>query len=142
MLSDTAMSAACAFRSVCLLLISASRINIRTTVLSVEKTCSLPVSLLKIYPAVTPFMRTVSGSWLGLIIVVPSARRRLSHSNPWPLLGRHEPGTLQSIRCPVICKELSTSCAMIAERRAPVGTGTSWGSNVPVVTPSTRLWSR
>ena len=142
MLFATVMNAACAFQSASLTLINASRTSTRITVPCAEKICSLPASRRKICLAVMLSMLTVLENWPVLIIVVLSAKRRLSRSNPWQLHGRLVPGILRSIPCLVTCSVLSTLCATIVKRRVIGETGIFWVYSAHNAVPSIQWSSR
>jgi len=113
-----ATSAACASRLVSLILISASRTNIRTIVRFVAKTCSRRDSPPRTCPVVMRFTLIAFENWPALIIVVPFAKRRWCRSKAWRRLGRHVLEISRNIPCRQICNASLILCVMIARRRA------------------------
>ena len=127
--SATAMSAACAFPSASLIPTNVSRINTKTTVLSVEKICFRRVSPLRTYHVVMRSMLTVFASWLDSITVAPFAKKLSCRNNLWQLPGKPVLVISPSTPCQRTCNALWTSCATTAKRKVEAGTGIFWGSS-------------
>jgi len=85
---DIALNVVCVFLSMFSKPTGVSRTNTKTTVQSVEKTCSRHANLPKTYLADMRSMHTVFESWLVSTIAVLYVKRLLSRGNLWQQHGR------------------------------------------------------